>query len=539
MINGTPVYSEGMLEEMGVDQNALEKMGIKTLDLHDNVLQMLANHMEPFSKHFFRSEQVEHFTTYIKGFLSDLKRKSAEPIAITYGGRSKSESGVSRVRAVSRLLTGGKWDTDGMRKDYTSQVSEVLSEEGGMITCDGTSFPKKGKNSACVAPQYCGASGKIDNCQDSIMIGYAGNKGYGIIDYQLFAPEKWFEPEYKELRKKCGLPSDLKYKSKLKMANEMIEKAYKSGQFKANYIGADSWFGSSSSFIDNLPSGLKYFVDIKSNMKVFRSRPRMILPPPKGQGRKPTVEKPEFAAVSVKSIAEDPNLIWGETCLGIGSKGPMLAKDAFLRVVDVRDDKPGNDVWLYIRKLEDGTTKYALCNAPETAAPNELRIPATQRWAIEQCFEECKDHLGMDHYEVRSWDGWHRHIILCLIAHLFVIKLRIKYSIKVEKYEPTPYVEAPVDIDEFLDACEKKNTGQPINNKNMREAPKRSQQVLTIGLVLKIIREQIKKALDLMKELEYYLRKAASAHISHAKAKVRECIKDKPEWQIRLEKYYA
>ena len=134
--------------------------------------------------------------------------------------------------------------------------------------------------------------------------------------------------------------------------------------------------------------------------------------------------------VSVKSIAEDPAAPWEQVTLAEGSKGPILAQRFMLRVVACRKDgdrnylKPGKEVWLYIRKYEDGTIKYFVSDAPEDIPCAELDRAATLRWPIEQCFEECKSYLGMTHYEGRSYPGWKRHILFVMIAHLFTTQIR-------------------------------------------------------------------------------------------------------------------
>ena len=169
--------------------------------------------------------------------------------------------------------------------------------------------------------------------------------------------------------------------------------------------------------------GKIYFADVKKDQMVFADRQIMVVPPYSGKGRKPQKEVPSFPPQTVEEVAESDNLPWNDVVLGIGAKGPIITKDKYLRVVEVRDGKPGKDVWLYVRQLADGNVKYALCNESADATAKDLRKPALMHWSIEQSFNECKDYLGMDHYESRSWDAWRRHILLCLIAHLFIVKL--------------------------------------------------------------------------------------------------------------------
>jgi len=410
MINGIPTWYPSILKDLGITG------GITAL-----AHQHFAAHLGRYLGYLGRKEHYAHFVSIEKGFLSDLDRKSIEPIALAF-------EGAKNVRNMTNFMSTSKWDDEGMDEERKRETSELLAHEDGMLTVDGADFPKKGHNSVGVAKQYCGRLGKVGNCQASVMLGYASPHGYGLLGYELYMPEFWLEASHAGLRKKCGVPTGLEFRTKNAIASEMIRKAAGSGLFPAKYVGADSAFGKDSEFLDSLPDGKIYFADVPCDCMVFVSRPEMVMPPYSGRGRRSTKEKPEFPPRTVKDIAEDSGLPWNDVVLGIGAKDPITTEDKFLRVVEVRDGKPGKDVWLYIRRLADGNIKYALCNESADALAEDLRKPAFMRWSIEQCFSECKKYLGMDHYELRSWDGWRRHMLLCLIAHLFVIKLRLEFN---------------------------------------------------------------------------------------------------------------
>jgi len=506
MINGIPTWTPGILKEMGIDG-----------DYTYQIRQIFTAHLDRYRGYLGSKENLTHFVAMEKGLLSDLDRKSTEPIAIAY-------EGTSRVRSLIDFMSINKWDDDGMHEEYRREVSGILAHDDGMITLDETDFPKKGNNSVGVARQYCGRLGKVDNCQASVMAGYVGRDGYALIDYELCMHESWFDDEHAALRKKCRVPTSIKFRTKNEIATEMISKAAESGYFPAKYVGADCAFGSDSKFLDSLPEGLVYFVDVKSDCKVFVGRPEVAVPPYCGKGRKPTRGIPEFPPRTVKEIAADETLPWKDVVLGIGAKGPIMTSDKFLQVVDVRDKKPGNDVWLYIRKLADGKIKYALCNESPDATAEDLRRPALMRWTIEQCFKECKDYLGMDHYESRSWDGWRRHMLLCHIAHLFVIKLRIEFDCSPKPLHPAPYIEDPVSLDDYLEATLCLISEEDIKHPNISNIPDRPQQILTIGLVQKLICLTFPKISELLDELNYYLRSSAKAFRSHSKGSLEEAF---------------
>ena len=499
MINGTPIWYPSILKEMGI-----------TGDFTEQIRQHFADHLGRYIGYLGNKQNRTHFIAMEKGFLSDLERKSIEPIAIAYEG---SEN----VRNLTTFMGASKWDDTGMHEEYRKDISGQFSHEDAMITVDESGLPKKGRNSVGVARQYCGSTGKVDNCQVGVFAGYVSQQGYGLIDHELYMPEKWFDEDHAGLRKKCGVPANLKFRTKNAIASGMISKAAHSGLFPAKYVGADSAYGNDSDFLDSLPEGVIYFADIKKDHLVFAGRPKMAVPAYSGRGKKPWKEAPEFLPRSVKEIAEDNDLPWNDVVLDIGAKGPIITNDKYLRVAEVRDKAPGKDVWLYVRKLSDGSFKYALCNESADASDKDLRKPALMRWSIEQCFNECKDYLGMDHYESRSWDGWRRHMLLCFIAHLFVNKLRMEYSCKPHSPGPAPYIDEPVSLDEYLDAAVDMSNGNVIAHPNISVMPARQQQVLTIGLIRALIEATFTKLGAVLENINYRLYSAAQSFDSHSR----------------------
>ena len=200
----------------------------------------------------------------------------------------------------------------------------------------------------------------------------------------------------------------------MELASEMIDNVIKTGLFNAKWISADSFFGRNKNFLDSVPEGYLYFADVLANMKTYRVKDLC------------DDAEPCPNAVKILDIAADTDITWNRIILAEGAKGPIIADEKCVRVYEDRDGLPGKKVWLYIRRYTDGKIKCALSNAPESTPITELRRAATMRWPIEQCFEECKDNLGMDHYEGRSWISWHRHMLFVFIAHLFLIEQRLR-----------------------------------------------------------------------------------------------------------------
>jgi hypothetical protein len=148
------------------------------------------------------------------------------------------------------------------------------------------------------------------------------------------------------------------------------------------------------------------------------------------------------------------------------------------------------------------------------------------RWSIEQCFNECKDYLGMDHYESRSWDGWHRHMLLCFIAHLFVTKLRMEFNCKPQSPLTAPYIDEPVSLDDYLEAADDLMNSRQIAHSNIFVAPASPQRVLTIGLVRKLVEATFLKTGALLEDVDYYLRTAAQAFDSHSRSALKRAFAD-------------
>ncbi len=403
-----PDWNPDLLSEVGLAADQVSELG-----------QILNDYLDPFRDCYVRSEQRQNGEALVKGFLSDLDRKSIEPIALAYE---------RNVRGMQLFMQDAPFDDARMTQIYKNELSSRVNDPDGMLSCDSTEFVKKGKHSVGVARQHCGRLGKTENCQSGVFIGYASDRGYGLVSYELFMPEKWFADEYKSLREKCCVPDDVTFKTKPEMAAEMLKDAFSSGLFQAKWIGCDSLFGASKTFLDGLPKECYYFADIHCPTLVWMERPEVALTEHNGQGKRPTRLKASFPPVQVSQIATDDRIPWERVVLAEGSKGPIVADVKALRVIESRDNLPGDEVWLYIRRFRDGKLKFSLSNAPADTPKEELHRAATLRWPIEQCFEENKSYLGMDHCEARSWTAWHRHIMFALIAHLFILEVRLHFK---------------------------------------------------------------------------------------------------------------
>ena len=420
MMLHTPDWSPEILEQAGITTETVEHLG-----------QLLDEYLAQFSECYSRSEQRIHGECYVKGLLSNLDRKSMEPIALRYEGEDA-------VRGLQNFFKDGIWDDEKMLKLYHKRLSSVMADPLGMINVDGCDNPKKGKNSVGVKRQYCGPLGKRASCQAGIFIGYSSSKGYGLIERKLFMPKEWFDDSYAGLRQKCGVPEGLEFRTKIQIASELINKVISLGDFPAKWIGADGGFGEDKVFLDSIPEGYHYFATVPSHTSVWLEMPEVFIPDNNGhKGRQFSRLRSSTKPILVSSIADDDSIPWQRVILAEGAKGPIFADVKCLRAIDSRDVSggrhyplPNKEVWLYIRRFADGRIKHALCNAPADTSMETLNQVATMRWPIEQCFEECKSYLGMDHCEARSWNSWHRHMLFVFIAHLFLQEIRLRFKKK-------------------------------------------------------------------------------------------------------------
>lgn len=502
MIFATPIYFDDILKKIGVTNFTAEAF-----------FNALTEYLALFIPFLRRKEHLKHFTLNIHGRLSSLARKTIQGIALNF-------SVPSDVRNMSNFMTNSLFDHEGMLKEYQNVVLSDLSHPEAMLTGDGCDNPKKGNHSVAVARQYCGNEGKKDNCQAGVVVGIVSPEGHALLGYQLYVPKKWLGDDYEIRRKECRVPQDLVFKTKNQLLLEEINNICASGRFTGKYVGVDSAFGRDHIFLDSLPDNLVYFADVPCTLKVFPTRPDMVVPEYSGRGRKP-IEHPTIPSQQVKDVIDDPSVPWVDVVLGIGAKGPIITKDKCVKVVEVRDGKPGKDVWLYARQLEDKSVKYALCNESMDASVEMIRKLSLMRWSIEQCFKECKEYLGMDHYETRSWTAWRRNMLFTLISHFFITKLRRRFTTEENYPGPVPHVLAPVDVEDYREAVIQFQNGQDITHPNVSVCPKGLQQIMTIGLIKDLIDQYLPKVGIVLTNIDHLLRSSAQAFESHSLSKLK------------------
>lgn len=409
-----------------IDPYPIPKFDVETRDI-ESLMPELRGFHEEFHDCFSRQEPRENFFQYMVGQMSPLERKSIEPIALSVKD--------AKVRAMQFFVSDVSWAEETIISRYRSMVSEDMGDPSGVVIFDESGFVKKGDDSAGVARQYCGSVGKVENCQVGVFAGYASRHGYCLLGSRLFTPEKWFGDEYSERRKKCKFPEDLEFRTKPQLAVELLDEIVKDGQVPFRFIVADSIYGSSPGFIKAVDAlvDVTYMVSMPQDTLCWLRRPLALKKEYRYRGEvrsKIVLKDPEQRPVSFEAIAKNINsYFWYRRKVSEGTKGPIEYEFTKRRVVLSKDGLPDREVWLIIRRTLDQSPRYSyfVSNAGLGARLKLFVWLAGVRWAIEQCFEESKTELGMDHYEVRKFPGWIHHMITCMLAHFFLwhIKLRL------------------------------------------------------------------------------------------------------------------
>ena len=402
-------------------------------DIKDFINELSGFH-EQFADCFQRSESREHFFNYMAGQFSPLERKSIEPIALALED--------CNVRAMQRFVSDAPWDDEKMNFKYRSIVNDDLGSPNGALIFDESGFVKKGQDSIGVAKQYCGTIGKVDNCQVGVFTGYVSEHGYSLIDKRLFIPEKWFSDDYHQRRKNCKLPDSTTFRTKPQLAVEMLNTIVEENVLPFKYILADSIYGISPDFIEAMEAlpDKTYFVSVPEDTLCWLKRPMTITKTYVWGGKtrtKTVLYDPESKPISVHELAKNVNdYFWYRRTVSEGTKGPIVYEFTRRQVILSSAGLPQKSVWLLIRRPLGNDSKYSffISNASSSTRLKTLVWLSGLRWAIEQCFEETKTELGMDHYEVRKFPGWHHHMLTCMLAHFFLWHLKIRLGEKSTLY---------------------------------------------------------------------------------------------------------
>jgi len=411
--------------EAGPPLSALPAGGALTVAQVEGLVEELATYHSRFSPLYVRQEQREWSLKYLQGLLLPVEpRKAIEPIAETVEG--------GNVRNMQHFIGQGSWDVRPLLREHQRHVDETLGEEDGVLIVDESGDPKQGHHSAGVAPQYCGKVGKVCNSQVGVFLAYVSAKGYTMVDTRLYLPGPWFTLEYVTRRRACGIPENVTFQTKPQIAWALIEEMVHHRTLRFGWVACDATYGDNPEFLDRLDgAGLRYFGEVSLSTRVWLERPETHVPPPGPTGRRPTrvrLVEGEPQAQRVDQLAAAlPEWAWQVWRIKEGSKGPLEAEMAFLRGVAVRDGLPGPDVWMVFRRSRGPSPqlKAYVSNASQDTPHAELVRITGMRWPVETALRDEKDELGQDDDQTRSWQGWHHHRTLTMLAHHFLVTVRL------------------------------------------------------------------------------------------------------------------
>jgi SRSO17 transposase len=390
----------------------------------ERFVEELAAYYDLFEPAFRRPEQARWGEVYLNGLLGDLPRKTTERIALDLD---------HNVRDLQHFIGQSRWSIEPLVAVHQQLVVETLGEEDAVALIDESGVVKQGNDSVGVGRQYCGSVGKVANSQNGVYLGYVSRKGYSLLAGRLFMLEQWFDDQHAEKRRACGVPEDLTFKTKPQIALDLLGEAVQRGNLPFRWVAADELYGDSPKFRDGVTAlGKWYFTEVARSTLIWRRRPAVHVPPWSGRGKHPTklrLRTPTNKPCRVDALVTRlPKKSWTRAMIKEGSKGPLVCDFAFLRVTEARDGLPGPEVWLVIRRNVDDPSevKFYLSNAPVDIPLTDLIRVSGMRWPIESIFEEGKGEVGFDHYETRSWSGWHHHMLLTILAHHFLVRMRVQ-----------------------------------------------------------------------------------------------------------------
>ena len=391
--------------------------------LGDNLRRFLGR----FSACFRTRNARAHLVTYVEGQLGPLERKSVEPIAYAAG---------VEPRNLLQFLSVLHWDEDEVRDQVQRIVAEDHRGEECLAIIDETSFAKKGTETACVQRQYCGATGKVDNCVVSVHLAFAAGDFHTLIDSTLYLPKETWDDKPGR-RRKVGVPDDVVYQPLHEIALDQLEHAVENG-VPIDYVLADERYGGVPEFLETLEGwDLRYVLEVPKTLSGWTRRPAVEEIRVEGPG-------PKSAVRPILRLLPDADLPRGAAHWA--EYGRIFRKTPWV-AYRIKDTFKGPEVWeakecpffqhrkgrvspslrlILARNVLDGTVKYFVSNAPDSVPLTTLLRIAFGRWHVERCFEDSKGEVGMDHFEVRRYGSIKRHLMLTMVSHLFLAEQTVR-----------------------------------------------------------------------------------------------------------------
>jgi SRSO17 transposase len=395
-----------------------------TPELDVTTVQRLADYAAHFAPDFPQAKPARWSAVYLQGLLRDGERKSIEPMArrVTLPPDLPSKD---PEQALQQFVNQSPWDEQQVLRRYRALLAPTFADPEGVFVIDDTSFPKQGQHSVGVQRQYCGALGKKANCQVAVSVHYVSPKGHYPLALRLYLPESWLQDPRR--LGEAGVPAEARQPlTKPQIALALLDQVRAEG-LPGQVVVTDAGYGDSGPFRQALAEReLFYLAGVKAAAVVFAQAPTW--QPRARKSRGPAPSRWQLAPdsprpLSIGELASQVRLrrvTWRE-----GSKGKLSARFAWVRVWPAQDWHEGKcahaaPLWLLIEEQAAGQLKFALSNLPpETSRLRAVRLWKS-RWPVEQGYQQMKEELGLDHFEGRSWRGFHHHAAMVLLAYGFL-----------------------------------------------------------------------------------------------------------------------
>jgi len=356
--------------------------------------------LQRYLPRFYRVEQHELARVVLQGKLSDLQRKTSEPIAAQAGRPRKP---------VQHFVGAGCWDDEGVMAELRQHVAEELADDEAVLVLDPSAFPKSGSDSCGVARQWCGRLGKVENCQRGVFLAYVSARGQALVDRRLYLPKDWAADAQR--RQPAHVPEGVLFQESWRIGLELLDRS--GAELPCGWVAGDDEFGRCAEFRAQLRRRrLRYVLDVPCNTLIRD----LAEEPSPGRRRPPWRRVDEWAALQ-------PRRRWRKLPLGAGSKGPKVvwAVEAWVQTRD-EDGCVGPRERLVVLRTVDQEPQswYTLSNARAEVPLAALAAVHGRRHGAEELFGAGKGEVGLGHYEVRSWVGWHHHMTLSLLALWFL-----------------------------------------------------------------------------------------------------------------------
>ena len=371
------------------------------------VLPRLEAFLQPFVQALASTEQRTNARHYVQGLLSDLPSKDAESIAYLHDRERQG---------LQKFLGQADWDHRPLLTELARQVGAELGEPDGVLVFDPSAFAKKGTESVGVQRQWCGRLGKIDNCQVGIYLAYASRREHALVDVRLYLPREWATD--RKRRQKAGVPREVRFRTRHQLALDLLDEH--GAALPHAWVSGDDEMGRCSWFRGQLRArGESYLLAVPSNTRVRDLRAPD--PPYSGHGRRP---RPPWARVD-QWCAALPEAAWETLEVRDSEKGPLVVQAAWTMVQAKTEGRPSTAaecLVVFRERQGDGTWKhdYLLSNAVRRNPLPELARVFKAQHRVEECLKRAKGEAGLADYQVRTWEGWHHHQALSLLATWFL-----------------------------------------------------------------------------------------------------------------------